>query len=156
MFELSDENNLDEIPVNVISTNQINGSFDDLTQSITENLTIEQLENLQKVVNAADCDLFDVLSYLAYNTPMITRKQRIDSHKGNIFNKIDEKQKEFLEFVLSKYEEKGIEELDEEKLPVLLNMKYDAIANAEQQLGDVDQIRSIFFGFQENLYTKVA
>ncbi|PJE61380.1 type I restriction endonuclease subunit R, partial [Candidatus Roizmanbacteria bacterium CG10_big_fil_rev_8_21_14_0_10_39_12] len=75
---------------------------------------------------------------------------------GNIFNKIDEKQKEFLEFVLSKYEEKGTEELDEEKLPVLLNMKYNAIANAEQQLGDVDQIRSIFFGFQENLYSKIT
>jgi len=87
---------------------------------------------------------------------MITRKQRVDSNKGNIFNKIDEKQKEFLEFVLSKYEEKGTEELDEEKLPVLLNMKYNAIANAEQQLGDVDQIRSIFFGFQENLYSKIT
>jgi len=119
-------------------------------------IDIEQLENLQKVVDAADCDLFDVLSYLAYNTPMITRKQRIDSHKGNIFNKINAKQKEFLEFVLSKYEEKGTEELDEEKLPVLLNMKYNAIANAEQQLGDVDQIRSVFFGFQENLYSKIA
>jgi len=115
-------------------------------------IDIEQLENLQKVVDAVDCDLFDVLSYLAYNTPMITRKQRVDSNKGNIFNKIDEKQKEFLEFVLSKYEEKGTEELNEEKLPVLLNMKYNAIANAEQQLGDVYQIRSIFFGFQENLY----
>jgi len=119
-------------------------------------IDIEQLENLQKVVDAVDCDLFDVLSYLAYNTPMITRKQRVDSNKGNIFNKIDEKQKEFLEFVLSKYEEKGTEELDEEKLPVLLNMKYNAIANAEQQLGDVDQIRSIFFGFQENLYSKIT
>ena len=119
-------------------------------------IDIEQLENLQKVVDAVDCDLFDVLSYLAYNTPMITRKQRVDSNKGNIFNKIDEKQKEFLEFVLSKYEEKGTEELNEEKLPVLLNMKYNAIANAEQQLGDVDQIRSIFFGFQENLYSKIT
>ena len=48
---------------------------------------------------------------------------------------------------LDKREEKGVEELDEEKLPVLLNLKYHAIANAEQSLGSVDSIRSIFFDF---------
>lgn len=41
-----------------------------------------------------------------------------------------------------------------EKLPVLLNIKYHAIANAEKSLGDVDEIRSIFFEFQKNLYAK--
>ena len=51
MFELSDENNLDGIPDNVISKNQINDSFDDLTQSVTENLTVEQLENLLEKKN---------------------------------------------------------------------------------------------------------
>jgi len=50
---------------------------------------------------------------------------------------------------IAKYEEKGVEELDEEKLPVLLNLKYHAIANAEQSLGGVDSIRSIFFAFQK-------
>ena len=76
--------------------------------------------------------------------------------KDKIFEGLDEKQKEFLSFVLSKYEEKGVEELDEEKLPVLLNLKYRAIANAEQFLGDVTRIRSIFFSFQKNLYAKPA
>jgi len=55
--------------------------------------------------------------------------------------------------VLSKYEEKGVEELDEEKLPVFLNLKYHA--NAEQSFGSVDSIRLIFFAFQKNLYAKV-
>lgn len=45
-----------------------------------------------------------------------------------------------------------MEELDEEKLPVLLNIKYHAIANAEQSLGSIDKIRLIFFAFQKNLY----
>ena len=40
MFELSDENNPDEIPVNVISENQINDSHDDLTQSAAENFLL--------------------------------------------------------------------------------------------------------------------
>ena len=57
-------------------------------------------------------------------------------------------------FVLSKYEENGVDELDEEKLSILLNLKYHAIANAEQELGDVETIRGIFFSFQKNLYAK--
>jgi type I restriction enzyme, R subunit len=118
-------------------------------------IDLEQLDNIQKVVNAEDCDLFDVLSYLSYNTPLITRAQRIANSKENIFEGIDDKNKEFLNFVLSKYEEKGVEELDEEKLPQLLNLKYNAISDAINILGEVDSIRSTFFDFQEHLYAKV-
>jgi len=118
-------------------------------------IDLEQLDNIQKVVNAEDCDLFDVLSYLSYNTPLITREQRIASTKENIFEGLDDQKKEFLDFVLSKYEEKGVEELDEEKLPQLLNLKYNAISDAINILGEVDSIRSTFFDFQEHLYGKV-
>ena len=118
-------------------------------------IDLEQLDNIQKVVNAEDCDLFDVLSYLSYNTPLITRQQRIANSKESIFEGVDDKNKEFLNFVLSKYEEKGVEELDEEKLPQLLNLKYNAISDAINILGEVDSIRSTFFDFQEHLYAKV-
>jgi len=59
-----------------------------------------------------------------------------------------------LDFVLSKYEEKGVDELFEEKLPVLLNMKYRSVSNAIQRFGSVNKIRSLFFGFQKSLYEK--
>lgn len=117
-------------------------------------IDLEQLENIQKVVNGQNCDLFDVLIYLSYSKPLITRLERVDKNKENIFEDINDKQKEFLDFVLSKYEEKGSEELGEEKLPILLNLKYQAMANAEQSLGNVDKIRSIFFDFQKRLYTE--
>ena len=48
-------------------------------------IDLEQLDNIQKVVNAEDCDLFDVLSYLSYSTPLITRQQRIANSKENTF-----------------------------------------------------------------------
>lgn len=115
----------------------------------------DELETLQKMIDAEKSDLFDVLTYISFLTQPISRAQRVEESKDKIFAGLDEKQKEFLDFVLSKYEEKGVEELDEEKLPVLLNLKYHAIANAEQSLGNVDNIRSIFFSFQENLYAKV-
>jgi len=114
----------------------------------------DELETLQKMIDAEQSDLFDVLTYISFLTQPISRTQRVEQTKDKIFEGLDEKQKEFLDFVLSKYEERGVEELDEEKLPILLNLKYHAIANAEQSLGNVDQIRSIFFAFQKNLYAK--
>jgi type I restriction enzyme R subunit len=99
--------------------------------------------------------LFDVLAYISFLTQPITRKERTEQAKSKIYEGLDEKHKEFLDFVLTKYEDKGVEELDEDKLPILLNLKYHAIADAEKVLGGVDDIRSIFFNFQNKLYAKV-
>lgn len=114
----------------------------------------EQLESIQKIINAENSDLFDVLGYIAFALQPITRAERIQSKKYDILEGLDEKHREFIEFVLAKYQERGVEELDEEKLPVLLNLKYHAIANAVSALGEVDSIRSTFFTFQKNLYIK--
>ena len=116
----------------------------------------DELDNLQKIVNAENSDLFDVLNFLAYSVQPISRKERVQNAKQKMFNELDVKQKEFIEFVLSKYIESGVEELDEEKLPVLLNLKYNAIADAEKILGGVEKIRAMFFGFQKNLYLNFA
>ncbi|MBU4222013.1 MAG: type I restriction endonuclease subunit R, partial [Euryarchaeota archaeon] len=59
---------------------------------------------------------------------------------------------EFLEFVLSKYVETGIEELGQEKLPDLLKIKYSAINDATELLGGVNRIRATFFNFQQHLF----
>jgi type I restriction enzyme R subunit len=114
----------------------------------------DELEQLQKMIDAEQSDLFDVLNYVSFLKPTISRAKRVEQSKVNIFEGLNEKQKEFLDFVLAKYEERGVEELAEEKLPVLLNLKYQAIANAIGILGEVDSIRSVFFGFQRELYTK--
>jgi len=114
----------------------------------------DELETLQKMIDAEQSDLFDVLAYISFLTQPITRKQRVELARTKIFQDLDERQKEFLEFVLIKYEDKGVEELDEEKLPILLNLKYHAIADAEKVLGGVEKIRSTFFDFQKILYAK--
>ncbi|OIO19879.1 MAG: restriction endonuclease subunit R [Candidatus Magasanikbacteria bacterium CG_4_9_14_0_2_um_filter_41_10] len=116
----------------------------------------EQLEDLQKMIDAEDSDLFDVLAYVSFASTPISRKERVDETKGKIFKELDSNAQEFITFVLEKYIEEGVEELDEQKLPDLLRLKYHAMADAEQKLGDVKEIRSIFFGFQKLLYTKVV
>lgn len=116
---------------------------------------IDELAMLQNLIDAEKSDLFDVLNYVSFLNQPISRVDRAENAKNYIFEGIDEEQREFLDFVLSKYEEKGVEELDMDKLPVLLNLKYHAIANAEQSLGDVNRIRSIFMAFQKKLYAKM-
>jgi type I restriction enzyme R subunit len=113
---------------------------------------IAELENLQKIIHADDSDLFDVLSYISFNIKPITRKERVTQTKEKIFEGLDKNHREFIEFVFSKYIENGVEELDEEKLPTLLNLKYSAIPDAEEALGNVENIRKTFFDFQKILY----
>ena len=113
----------------------------------------DQLEDLQKVVNAQNSDLFDALAYVAFLTKPISRVERVESRREKIFDNLDEKQKEFLEFVLKKYVDEGVDELAEDRLSKLLDLKYHAISDAERELGGVEKIRSTFFDFQKILYS---
>jgi type I restriction enzyme, R subunit len=111
-----------------------------------------ELATMQKLINAEKSDLFDVLEYVAFAVKPITREARVAEAQSNIFALLNNKQKDFLEFVLSKYIETGVEELDEEKLPDLLTLKYQAIQDASEMLGGVENIRTTFFDFQKYLY----
>lgn len=116
--------------------------------------SFKNIDNILHTDSGCGTELDDVLVYVSFLTQPTSRLQRAEQAKYKIFENLDENQRDFLNFVLSKYEDKGVEELDMEKLPVLLNLKYHAIANAEQSLGNVDKIRSIFFAFQKKLYAK--
>ncbi len=112
----------------------------------------DDLSMLQKLIDAEKSDLFDVLEYVSFAVKPITREERVADAHTNMFALLNSKQKEFLEFVLSKYIETGVEELDEEKLPSLLELKYQSISDAAEVLGGVKDIRSTFIEFQKYLY----
>jgi type I restriction enzyme R subunit len=118
----------------------------------------EELVTLQKLIDAEKSDLFDVLEYV-FNSDIkpMTREARVAAAEATIFALLNDKQKEFIEFVLSKYIETGVEELDQEKLPILLTNKYQSLEDAKDVLGDVANISSLFIEFQKHLYQqKVA
>jgi len=112
----------------------------------------DELINLQKFIDAEKSDLFDVLEFIAYSVKPITREVRVATAQKNIFALLDNNQKEFLEFVLAKYIETGVEELDQEQLPNLLELKYQAVSDAADKLGGVPKIRKLFIEFQKYLY----
>lgn len=111
----------------------------------------EQLEDLRKIVHGEDSDLFDILSYVAYHRDIVPRLERAERAKIKL-DSYNPSQQEFLNFVLEQYVRVGVNELDDDKLPDLLELKYNAIADAKKALGDIPSIRNAFIGFQEYLY----
>lgn len=110
-----------------------------------------QLEDLRRLIHGEESDLFDVLNYVAYHKDLVPRLDRAEKAKI-YFNSYNQKQQEFLNFVLDQYVKEGVDELDDEKLPDLLELKYQAIEDAKRELGDIKSIRNTFIGFQEYLY----
>jgi len=117
----------------------------------------DDLLTLQKLVDMEKSDLYDVLEYV-FNGDYIamTREARAKAAEATIFALLNDKQKEFITFVLSKYIETGVDELDQEKLPILLTNKYQSLEDAKEILGDVANISRLFIEFQEHLYKQKA
>jgi type I restriction enzyme R subunit len=113
----------------------------------------DDLLTLQKLVDMEKSDLYDVLEYV-FNGDYIamTREARAKAAEATIFALLNDQQKEFITFVLSKYIETGVDELDQEKLPLLLTNKYQSLEDAKEILGDVANISRLFIEFQEHLY----
>ncbi len=125
-----------------------------LLQGLAENgFGGEQLAEMQKIIDAEKSDLFDVLAHVAYAVAPMTREARATRARVYISTSFSNKQQGFLDFVLSHYVRVGVEELDLDKLTPLLKLKYhDSIPDAVADLGQADQIRNVFAGFQKYLY----
>jgi type I restriction enzyme, R subunit len=117
----------------------------------------EQLGEMQRIIDAEKSDLFDVLAYVAYALPPLTREERASRAKVVISKRFNSKQQAFLDFVLAHYIGVGVDELDQEKLTPLLRLKYgNSIADAVADLGRPEEISKVFVGFQKYLYESVV
>ena len=116
----------------------------------------DQLAEMQKIIDAENSDLFDVLAHVAYALPPVTREVRAEHARVHINSHFNAKQQTFLDFVLSHYVSVGVEELNQEKLKPLLLIKYhNSIQDAVADLGQPAEIGQVFAGFQKYLYTSV-
>jgi type I restriction enzyme R subunit len=111
-----------------------------------------QLTEIQRALEAEQSDLYDVLGYIAFALPRITRKERADQARPSIHAGFGEKQRAFLDFVLSQYVAQGFEELDRDRLAPLLDLRYGALSDAILDLGPAPEIGKMFVSFQQFLY----
>ncbi|MBI5919033.1 MAG: DEAD/DEAH box helicase family protein [Nitrosomonadales bacterium] len=116
----------------------------------------DQLGEMQKIIDAENSDLFDVLAHVAFAMQPVSREERASAAHQEIHHKFSDKQQAFLDFVLAHYVQEGVDELEQEKLAKLLRLKYhDSIPDAVADLGgDIGVIRGLFAGFQRFLYQR--
>ncbi len=116
----------------------------------------DDLMKLQELINAENSDLFDVLEYIAYLKSPVSRQARVETSQSNIYNLLNEQQREFIRYVLRNYIAQGVEELDIGKLATVLRAKYGSIHAAQQALGSAEDIHKTFIDFQKYLYQEAV
>jgi type I restriction enzyme R subunit len=113
----------------------------------------DALSEMQRVIDAENSDIFDVLAYVAYALPPLTRIKRAADARDQVRLRYTARQQAFIDFVLGQYAKEGVGELDGDKLAPLLKLRYkNAISDALADLGNPEQIRGLFIGFQRYLY----
>lgn len=113
----------------------------------------DKLEQVKRMLRLEECDMLDVLSYLAYNTTPIERERRAELLREEMRQRLNEEQQDFLNFMLNQYVLNGYKELDPDKLGTLLDMKYRTITDAKVHLQmDPREIRQFFLDVQKELY----
>lgn len=113
----------------------------------------DKLELMRRFLQMEECDMLDVLSYLAYNTTPIERKRRAEIVRDDMMKKLSEKQQDFVDFILNLYVRNGFKELGMDKLGTLIDMKYHSVVDAKNQLNmNPLQMRDFFLGMQKELY----
>ncbi len=113
----------------------------------------QPLAEMQRIIEAENSDLYDVLAYVAFASQPISRAERATQARTAIHGHFNDRQEAFLDFVLAQYVKQGVDELDQDKLSPLLKLRYNnAISDALADLGQPEQIRKTFVGFQQYLY----
>ena len=109
------------------------------------------LQQIQTLIHAENSDLFDVIEFIRFAAVPIPRKIRSQKSIMN-FENLTDSEREFIDFLADQYVARGVEELDEPRLELLLEAKYSNVIEGVRALGKVDVARRLFLTFQRNLY----
>ncbi|MDQ0465832.1 type I restriction enzyme R subunit [Caulobacter ginsengisoli] len=113
---------------------------------------IEPLTEMARIIDAPDSDIFDVLAYVAFALPPVSRAERVETRKTDVLEGYDAALQAFLDFVLGQYVKQGVGELDQDKLPRLLELRYDSVSEGAAALGGVPKVRDAFVDAQRVLF----
>jgi type I restriction enzyme R subunit len=113
-------------------------------------------EELARIVGKPDADPFDVLCHLAYQAPLLTRRERADRLKRNkpdFFDAFGPTARAILEELLDKYAEHGVEQFkipDALKVPPISN--HGNVSEIIKAFGGPEMLKSAVMGLQSMLY----
>jgi type I restriction enzyme R subunit len=113
----------------------------------------DRLDDIRRLVDAPDSDLFDVLSYILFTNPPKTRHERADNVRSDGMDEAQHETKALLLAILAAYEERGESELATKKLGTFLTARYGSVSEGKAKLGGLDAIKDAFRKMQGTLYS---
>ena len=113
----------------------------------------DKLEMTRRFLELEQCDMLDVLAFLAYNTTPMERQRRAEILQAQAIKQYSKAQQDFVNYIMQLYVRNGFKELSSEKLPTLIQMKYHSPYDAVKELKmQPAEIRQFFLGMQQQLY----
>jgi type I restriction enzyme R subunit len=118
------------------------------------NIDEAQLYDLKSIFEAHNSDIYDVLAHISFNLEIMTRSERVLAVENSEFVESyhDEKARDFIEFILERYNKDGVKELDEDKLSSLIKLSGIDREVLKEAFGSVGEIKEGYFGLQREIY----
>ena len=111
-------------------------------------------ETREQLLRTLECDLLDVLEYIAYNSTPIERAKRVELVKKQYVDALNKEQRDFDNLILEYYASNGFKELGTDKLKTFINIKFNSMRDAKERLNmSVSDIRNHYFELQRRLYS---
>jgi type I restriction enzyme, R subunit len=111
----------------------------------------DRIENMQRLIDAPNSNIFDVLAHVRFTLAPLSRSERADAARSRGLGGYEAEMRAFLDFVLRSIEVHGLEELAPAKIADFLRIRYGGTNDAKRRLGPVAAIRDAFVGIQGHL-----
>lgn len=111
-----------------------------------------RLEEMKRLIDAHNSDVFDVLAYVKFTLEPQLRSERAEAARQSGLAGFEGEMRSFLESVLSAYEIHGVDELALTKIGDFLKVRYGGTNGAKRALGEIPEIKKAFMDIQSHLY----
>lgn len=116
----------------------------------------DQLDDIRRLIDAPNSDIFDVLAYVRFTLAPLSRSQRVEAAKETGLGAFAEEMQAFLAYILQAYEMQGIRELAPNRISDFLQIRYGGTNDAKRKLGSVGVIRGAFLDIQKHLFQQTG
>ena len=118
------------------------------------NITIEHLE---EALNTSAMDVFDMICYIAFNSPIISRKKRADNvRQSNFLDKYKNVSKKILNKILDMYLLDGIKEIESSALLKASEFEeYGGIVKIMNSFGGKDEYYEALSDLKDHIYQPI-
>lgn len=112
----------------------------------------DRLDDMRRLIDAPDSDLFDVLSYILFTRAPKSRTDRVDDVRASGMPDFEGEMRELIVSILHAYAAIGESELGTHKLGHYLTARYGSVGEGKAKLGDLGTIKGAYRTMQQRLY----